>query len=69
MAITDGAISQKNLKFSTNTVVHLTREYIPRGFKVIVKSEVGGFTDKSADFLPAKWSLNSGTALRTLSGV
>jgi hypothetical protein len=26
-----------------------------------VKSEVGGFTDKSADFHPAKWSLNSGT--------
>jgi hypothetical protein len=25
------------------------REYIPAGFKVIVKSEVGGFTDKSSD--------------------
>jgi hypothetical protein len=46
---------------STLTIVY--REYIPTGFTVIVKSEVGGFTDKSADYLPAKWSLNSGTEL------
>jgi hypothetical protein len=45
------------------------REYIPTGFKVIMKSEVGGFTDKSADFLPAKWSLNSGTGVKKYRNV
>jgi hypothetical protein len=28
-----------------------------------VKSEVGGFTEKSSDFLPPKWSMNSGTGI------
>jgi hypothetical protein len=48
--------------YFVSTLTTVYREYIPTGFKVIVKSEVGGFTDrKSTDFLPAKWSLNSGT--------
>jgi hypothetical protein len=47
--------------YSVSTLTAVYREYIPTGFKVIVKSEVGGFTDKSADFLPAKWSMNSST--------
>jgi hypothetical protein len=49
--------------YFVSTLTTVYREYIPKGFKVIVKSEVGGFTGKSADFLPAKWSLNSGTGL------
>jgi hypothetical protein len=51
--------------YFVSTLTTVYREYIPTGFKVIVKSEVGGFTDKSADFLPAKWSLNSGTDIVT----
>jgi hypothetical protein len=41
------------------------REYIPAGFKVILKSEVVGFTDKFSDLLPAKWSMNSATGVGT----
>jgi hypothetical protein len=47
--------------YFVSTLTTVYREYIPIGFKVIVKSEVGGVTDKSTDFLPTKWSLNSGT--------
>jgi hypothetical protein len=50
--------------YFVSTLTTVYREYIPTGFKVIVKSEVGGFTDKSTDFLTAKLSLNSGTRVK-----
>jgi hypothetical protein len=49
--------------YFVSTLTTVYREYIPAGFKVIVKSEVGGFTDKSSDLLTAKWSMNSGTVV------
>jgi hypothetical protein len=43
-------VKLKNLeRYFVSTLTTVYREYIPAGFKVIVKSEVGGFTDKSAN--------------------
>jgi hypothetical protein len=52
--------------YFVSTLTKVYREYIPAGFKVIVKSEVGGFTDKTSDLVPANLSLNSGTKAGTL---